>query len=136
MSKILSFYEMAGREKITVVDYPLEFFRSVFLRLGGKDYIGIDPDLTKTQNEEMEALGHELGHYFTGAIYDEGASNIQICRAEHRANKWFIQQAVPIDELKRMLRRGVRDPWELAEHFEVSEDVIKKAFDLYSLLNY
>ncbi|MCD8322375.1 MAG: hypothetical protein LUC89_05765 [Oscillospiraceae bacterium] len=52
-------------------------------------------------------------------------------RHENRADKWAIKKLIPKDELEEIVAEGVTEPWELAEHFGVTEDFIRKAVRWY-----
>ena len=49
---------------------------------------------------------------------------------EQTANRWAVKKLVPKAELVRLLKKGFAR-WELAEHFEVTEDFINLAIRMY-----
>ena len=50
---------------------------------------------------------------------------------EYKANKWAAHRLIPPDELAQALRDGYTEPWQLAEHFGVTDTFIKKALRIY-----
>ena len=96
----------------------------------GKCYVGLDPIEMKTQAEENVHLAHEIGHCETGAFYNP-YSNLDIREKHERtANRWAVKKLVPKSELVPLLKKGY-ERWELAEHFEVTEDFINLAIRMY-----
>lgn len=97
---------------------------------GGKCYIGLDPIEITTQAEENVHLAHEIGHCANGAFYNP-YSNLDVReKHEQTANRWAVKKLVPKSELVALLKKGF-ERWELAEHFEVTEEFIVLAEHLY-----
>ena len=98
----------------------------------GNCYVGINPFMIETESQEREYLAHELGHCQTGAFYT-CYSPLQVKgQQEHRAFLWQIKKLIPRNEFESALKNGIIELWELAEYFEVSEDLMKKAVNYYS----
>ena len=72
-----------------------------------------------------------MGHCVTGGFYTMESSTIQRARCEQRAERWAIRRPVPLPELKRALKRGITRPDELAEHFCVTEEFLRKSLRYY-----
>ena len=72
-----------------------------------------------------------MGHCVTGGFYTMESSMIQRARCEQRAERWAIRRLVPLPELKRALKRGITRPDELAEHFCVTEEFLRKSLRYY-----
>ena len=83
--------------------------------------------------KETVALGHELGHCVTGSFYNRYAARDVMQKHEHRADKWAIEQIVPVDELDEAVAEGHTELWDLAEQFGVTEAFMKKAVCWYTL---
>jgi len=125
-------YEIAQNEHIFITTkFSDTKNKSSILNDGNAWAISVEKALCEI--EEKQCLAHELGHYFTGSVYSEASTAIQRAKCEYRAGKWMIKTLVPLPALRVALADGLRDPWELAEHFSVSEDVIHKAFYIYQL---
>lgn len=94
--------------------------------------IAINPKAIHNSKEEKTILAHELGHQLKNAFYNISSSpeskEIQECRAD----RWAIEMCVPFEEMKKAFQNGITEPWELAEHFTVTEDLINKALTLYA----
>lgn len=94
-------------------------------------YIAVDPVKLKSEKQERELLAHELGHCMTGAFYT-CSSPLQVRgQMEWRATLWAIKKLIPKDELQKAVKNGIIELWELAERFEVSEDIMQKAVEYY-----
>ena len=82
------------------------------------------------RSNDPETLAHELGHCETDAFYTSSTPLETVGRCEHRAEKWAIKKLVPKDELKKQIMEH-REPWEIAEHFCVSERFLRAALEYY-----
>ena len=95
------------------------------------DNIGINEKGIENCRELNTCLAHELGHCSTNSLYTLKSKFETKERQEHRADRWAIETLIPFDELVKLIKKGVTEFWELSEYFEVSEDLIKKAYLLY-----
>lgn len=95
-------------------------------------HIAIDKRKLPTTAEEATAAAHELGHVNTGSFYDIHSKYANRRKCENRADRAAIRRHIDKDELMGLLKRGITQPWELAEHFGFTEDFIKKAVCLYT----
>lgn len=124
---LIQLYDIADQNKIAIYHYPLHPIKSASV----PGTIGMDADQIKNNIEEKEVLAHELGHCIKYAFYT-GHSPLELrAQKECRANKWAAVNLVPFNELMDALNNGVVEIWELAEHFEVSEDTIRQAACFY-----
>ena len=101
----------------------------------GSMCIAIDPWKMDTVEKETVALGHELGHCFTGAFYNRYAARDVMQKHENRADKWAIRKLVPARRLDRAIADGHTELWDLADYFGVTEEFIRKAVCLYTYGN-
>lgn len=92
--------------------------------------IGLDRSLFKNEAAERLVLAHELGHAATGAYYERPENPVHVRRMEWKAQKWTLRRLVPEKELAAALHEDVT-PYELAQQFDVPEDMIKQAMWLY-----
>jgi len=92
-------------------------------------------------------LAEELGHHFTSAGYRIARTylryrdRLEISRTEYRALKWAAQMLIPLDKLVWAFDRGIVEVWELAEYFDVTEDMVIFRLNLpdiktHSIMNY
>lgn len=120
-------YALAQQENIEVLSFPLPENGSMSLQTDCGCVIGMDASVRDGGKEERVHLVHELGHCMTGSFYNIHA--VRDCRQKHenRANKWAISLLIPVEELDEAVAMGCTEVWELAEHFGVTEDFIRKA---------
>lgn len=99
----------------------------------GEMFIGIDDEAMCTRADERVHLAHELGHCVTGAMYNYRCPIKTRGRCERIADVYAIKKLVDEDELRRVIdeRCGDISIWELSEHFDVTEDFMRKAVDFY-----
>ena len=125
-------YNYADHKRIHIDCFDLSNIESLSIMDGGEFYIGINPLILKSYSEEKVKLAHELGHCETVSFYDESTPWYIRERCEARAEKWAIKKLIPKDELMTAFKDGICDNYDLAEHFGVTEDFMRKALKYYS----
>ena len=129
--ELISLYELAEANNIRVDCYDLAENKSITIEDKNEFFVAINPFvLTSHQNEKM-VLAHELGHCCTGSIYIRSASEVDRLKAEYWADKWIVKTLVPAAALMDAIHAGYTEVWDLAERFDVSEDLVRRAFDIY-----
>lgn len=128
MTRLQDLYRTADRLGLQVCCFPLHNSPAISSPDG---CIGLDKEKLPTSAEELACLAHEMGHCVTGGFYTMESSMIQRARCEQRAERWAIRRLVPLPELKRVLKRGITRPDELAEHFCVTEEFLRKSLRYY-----
>ena len=132
---LLELYDIADQNNITVDCFEMERREAFSLIDGDECYIAIDPFRLRTNADEKTKLAHELGHCMTGSFYNRYAAVECRQRHENHADKWAIRKLIPQKDLDNAIADGITEIWELAEHFGVSEDFVKKAVCLYTYGN-
>lgn len=92
--------------------------------------VGLD-DREMNEAERKSHLAHEIGHCETGAFYDLYSPLDNRAWDEHRANVWAIKKLLPKEELQQAFEQGLVEVWQLAEHFDVTEDLVHFACEYY-----
>ncbi len=123
--------EYAASRNTQVYEYELPHTRSVSARLGEFTFIGIDPRQLSEARERAVHLAHELGHCETDAFYCVYSPLSTRDKLERKATVWAITHTLPLDKLKKALADGITEEWELAEHFEVTEQFMHAALLYY-----
>lgn len=85
-----------------------------------------------TEAQERTQLAHEIGHCETGSFYSRYIKVDSRQRHENRADKWAVKKMISAEALDEAVAQGYTELWNLAEHFNVTEDFIKKAVCLYT----
>jgi Zn-dependent peptidase ImmA (M78 family) len=93
--------------------------------------IGICEKLQLTRSELLYRIAHELGHYHTGTFYYLCSPLAIKLQCEYRADKWMINELVPIVSFKKAIKNGYNEIWQLAEYFDAPEEVILRAAYIY-----
>ena len=113
------------------IDYAhLPQTTAVALKYGDTFFIGMDYSVPENSAEERMILAHEIGHIETDAFYGMRAPAPVRAAAEIQAERWAVKKLVPKQRFTCLLKQGL-EAWELAEHFNVSEAFIRKAYHLY-----
>lgn len=126
----LKLYQIAEERGIKVENFSLPKTGSVCVSINGSFLIALDEKLN-TRAEERVRLAHEIGHCENLAFYNINASADVRGKHESKANRWAINALVPEEKYYEALKMGYTDIHSLAEHFEVTEDFMKKAAEHY-----
>ena len=130
--QIQNLYDLAKQQNIEVLSYPMARNESMSVMLeDGRCFVGMDESVRDGGVQERVHLGHELGHCVTGSFYNRYAAIDCRQRHENRADKWAIQNLIPVEALDDAVAHGYLEFWELAERFGVTEDFAKKAVCYY-----
>ena len=127
----LDLYAYAERRNIDVDWIPMRRATSLSVPLGDRYAIALDPWKLGSLAQETVCLAHELGHCETGSFYNQYAALDVRQRHENRADKWEIEQFLPLDALEAAAHEGCTEVWDLAERFGVTEDLVRKAICWY-----
>lgn len=94
------------------------------------DNIAIRKDIP-TQAEKSCVLAEELGHYHTtyGDILD--LDNVQNRKQELRARMWGYDRLIGLKGIIQAYKRGCRNPAEMAEELDVTEEYLLEALNAY-----
>ena len=128
MTRLQGLYETADGLGLQICYFPMGQITAISTPDG---FIGMDVDKLENTAEETVCLAHEMGHCLTGSFYTVESSLCQQRRCEERADRWAMGRLVPLEELKGLLARGVTRPDELAEHFGVPEQFLRKCVQFY-----
>ena len=132
MKTLQVFYHIANQENIVVDHFALSKREALsIMDLDGECFIAIDPQRISGETDERNKLAHELGHCITGSFYNQYSD--YDCRQfhENRADKWAIQNLIPVEELDDAVASGCTEIWDLADRFGVTEDFIRKTVCYY-----
>lgn len=123
-------YTYAENNCITLKNMYVPVVKSFAMLICGDEYIVMDEQAMENSAEERTHLAHELGHCETGAFYDVDAPEQVRSKAEAQATRWAVKKLIPKKEFEVLLKKGLQR-WELAEHYNVTEDFIQQAYHLY-----
>ncbi len=133
MTDLLELYRMATDHGVTVDCFKLGKREALsFMDTDGECYIAIDPFRLRSPQDERMKLAHEMGHCCTGSFYNQYAACDVRKKHENRANRWAIEKLIPANELDNAVADGYTSIFELAEHFEVTEDFMRMAVCWYT----
>lgn len=110
---------------------------AIYLNIQGQNFIGIDDSKINTNTEKYCVIQHEIAHYQLGAVYTLYSNNpLQRSRIEYRATKKEVNEIMPLDQLKRFIYKNKPNyACEIADEFGVTEDLVKKALQIYTIIN-
>ena len=121
----------AHERSINIYHSQLGFFKAMIVNQE-RISIVIDKKAIQTATEETECLAHELGHYETLTYYTVNTKLECIGQREYFANRWAVMKLLPFPTLREAIISGKTEIWELSEYFELSEDFIHTAIEIYT----
>ena len=125
-------YHIADVENIEIIPFPLPKTKSLSIQTDDFDcYIGMDDSEMPTNAEKKIRLADELGHCTQSAFYNRWSSCDLVSRHEYRANRWACEQLIPKEEMEIAMKKGYCEVWQLAEYFDVTEELVRKACWIY-----
>lgn len=114
-----------------VLPVSFENKKSAVIQLGGDFAVFMDAARVETIAEETELVAHECGHVATGTTHGVCSPLDLVERHERRANKWAVHRILPPEEIRRVMKAGYTDLWEIAEQTGRTEGFVRLAFDVY-----
>lgn len=102
-------------------------------------YIALSFSLNSNYRLHRCVLAEELGHHFTsiGERIAKRHHSIQdrlsIDKCEYKALRWAANHLVPENDLLDAITSGVEELWELAEEFDVTEDMMRFRMRLFGV---
>lgn len=131
MNAVLSLYTELQNNGVSFFTWDLGEDKSATIEFGGKYGIFIDLDNIPTAAEELVIVAHEGGHVVTGATHRLSSPYDLIEKHENIANRWAIKKLLPFEKMKAAMQLGHTEPHQLAEYFEVTEELVHMAADYY-----
>lgn len=107
-------------------------YDSAVVDIGGYTGIFLDIEKIRTLSAELAAVSHEWAHIVTGTTHSHDAPVRLIAWGETKATRAQIKKLLPYEEMRAAMKSGYREVWELAEYFEVPEDLIRQAIEYYT----
>jgi len=107
---------------------------------GSEYYILLDHSIKDDTELHKSVLAEELGHYFTmiddptPRVSDTYERKCRIDKEENKAARWATAAVMPTDEILDYLATNLRATYEeLIEHFQVTDEFMKKKLHFMSL---
>lgn len=132
---MIDLFSIAEKEKIPVEYAALPLNESIAVQENECEFIVLDHKFSSDSPETLTHLAHELGHCMTGSFYNIYSPLDVRKKHEYRANKWAVQSLITEEALDEAVAAGNTELWQLAEHFGVTEDFMKKAVCYYTYGN-
>lgn len=131
MNRSTILYRYAQRKNIDVDWFPMQTAEAFSIPVNGSCAIAIDPKKITSTADEVVKVAHELGHCMYGGFYCCDTPLDVKEQHEYKANAWATRRLIPWSRLKAAVLSGKTEPWELAEHFEVTESFIRWTLEYY-----
>lgn len=139
MITLKQLYDIAEDNQIPVINFPIQNESVEALSVcddEGSCLIALDIHKLGGSADHKVKMAHELGHCIQGAFYNQYSSADVRGKHEYRADKWAIQKIVPYQELVNACEQGYTECWQLADYFGITEDYVRRAFEIYCAMGY
>lgn len=131
MTHLNDLYTEADNNNIVLESFGLSKTESLSVCIDDTYFIAIDQSQLKNNADEKVKLAHEMGHCMTGAFYNRYSKLNDVHQQEAKANRWAVRRLIQPEDFQAAFEDGIVEIWELAEHFEVTEDFIRMALQIY-----
>lgn len=122
-------FEFAKDEHVQIDFFPMSRVKACSI----PHSIAINPNMIEDNRELKECIAHELGHQATGSFYRLSSKFETRSHMEERATRWAVQKLISVGNLKKALKKGYTEVWQLAEYFDVPENFIKDTIRIHKL---
>lgn len=126
---LFKLYDLAVDNDISLYEFDC-IDKAMIIKCDDHCAIALDMLSIKSEISEKEILAHELGHFFTNALYDFNTPLTNIAKNELRAEKWAIKALISKSEYLAA-KKNTRNIFELAEELSLSIETVIKADNLY-----
>jgi len=125
-------YHVAEQEQINIRwwDFVPPVLGLYWAPHGRRPVIGLDNSLKDQHRLLRCVMAEELGHHFTtfnnctkNACFNY-RNRVDVSQLEFKALSWASQYLIPFDQLCKAVRCGITEPHKLANHFDVTEEMI------------
>jgi len=123
--------QTADHERILIDYFKISFSKSFIVDSSNGYCIILDRSQIESAAEELALLAHELGHYFTGSLYNRDSPLLTKARCEFRANAWAIGILCPVGNLIQAKGKGFHTIHELADALALTDQTVSQALDFY-----
>lgn len=131
-NKIISLYNELNECGVRFYHWDMDDLQAATIEQNGQYGVFMDFDNISSEAEELVIVAHEGGHISTGATHRVNSPYDLIEKHEHKADKWAIQRLITEEALDNAVADGCTELWQLAEHFGVTEQFMKKAVCWYT----
>lgn len=131
MNRIYDLYEEIEQSNDIELFYYDVGTSSVIIEQNRQYGIFLDLKQIRTLGEEIVCLAHEISHAQTGTTHSVYSPLQLVSKNECKAKKRAVHKLIPFQELQEAFDQGIIEKWELAERFEVTEDFIETAVQIY-----
>ncbi len=135
-------YEVAEQEGVMVEEYaplPAGFYGLYYNEENHFPVVSLSREIYGNRKLERSILAEELGHYLTTTdhclprFFKNYAHRLSISRQEYKAVRKGGQLLISANEILDAITNGLEEIWELAEHFNVTEEFMKLRIHVWTV---
>lgn len=127
MDPLQSFYDYCENNDVDVMLFDRLPADACTVRDHGKCCVVLNSNKLDTFRKLRTAVIHEEGHLRTGTLHAVDSPYETVARCEYRADAEAFRRYLPPEKILSAMQNGYREPWELADYFDLDEAFIRKA---------
>lgn len=132
MDKIIPLYDELNDAGVRFYHWNMSEDQAVTIEMNGQYGVFMDFDNIQSAAQELVVVAHEGGHISTGATHHVNSPYDLVEKHEYKADKWAVTRLIGEEDLDQAVADGCTELWQLAEHFGVTEEFMKKAVCWYT----
>ena len=125
-------YSELRSQDISLYVKDIGFSQAATIEYRGKYAVFLDSSCFESLRTMKQVLAHEIGHCATGCTHRVSSPLDLVERHEYKADRWAIERCLPYSALQDAMREGFREPWQLAEYFDLPEEFVHLAIEYYT----
>lgn len=132
MNQLLQMYQDIDSNEIRLFMHEIEFTDAATIEFNQRYAIFLDCNWFESIADMKSALAHEIGHCLTGCTHKSISPIDLIQKHEYKANRWAVEQYLPYEKISSAINAGYTEPWQIAERFNISEEMVVWAISYYT----
>lgn len=130
MDKLDALYRDADDSGVPVVFCPIERDSMITCNALGA-LILLNSSRHHSRAQELYMMAQEMGHWHTDSYYTIASTVRSRIKAEFQADTWMVLHMVTPVDLRAAFAEGCTELWQLAERFDLPEQIIERAIEIY-----
>ena len=133
MFELSDFYGYCRENGVLVIPFQGVPAPGATIRDGSKYAVFLDFSQIPSTRLLRGVCAHEMSHVATGALHKVSSPYELVERSEYRANRYLARQFLTVEAFQEAFDAGCREPWQLAEYFDLPESDIQSALQYWTV---
>ena len=130
MNRIEILIDKIINNDIKYIEYDTKLITAAAIKINKNKAIIVNKNKFKDSKDFYVTLSHEFLHCNHDVFYNMEDSIQTRKRREYKIDKLMVQELVPLNEFKKLLKYGL-NKYEISEEMDVTEESVDLAFKIY-----